>query len=224
MPASRRCSTSSPPRPKMKGSPPLRRTTLLAFAHGGEHQLLDEGLRRGAAAAALAHMHDARGRPGVREDGRVYQVVDQQHRGALDGLERLERQQLRVARDPRPRGCRSLLDPGAAAANVRVRGGRGHGRLLVRVQADVPDARYVPPARRSAPEPRCDASRTARMYVAVLSASMVVRQFGQRGQRAGLGRCRAMRRPRTNPSICGSRRASATTSPSVPRSNNAVDP
>ena len=28
MPASRRCSTSSPPRPKMKGSPPFRRTTF----------------------------------------------------------------------------------------------------------------------------------------------------------------------------------------------------
>jgi hypothetical protein len=32
----------------------------LAFARGHHHQLLDEGLRRALAAAALAHVHDAR--------------------------------------------------------------------------------------------------------------------------------------------------------------------
>jgi hypothetical protein len=64
----------------------------LAFAHRGDHQPLDEGLRRALAAAALAHVHDARVGPGIAgQDLVVDQVVDQQHGGGLDGLHGLDR-------------------------------------------------------------------------------------------------------------------------------------
>jgi hypothetical protein len=50
------------------------------------------------AAPALAHVNDARFGRCVGHDGFAHQVVHQQHRGGLDGLERLEGEQLRVAR------------------------------------------------------------------------------------------------------------------------------
>ena len=92
-----------------------------AFQRFGSHQLLDEGLRRACAAAALAHVDDARRRPGVAQHRRPDQIVDQQHRGPADGAHGLDRQQLRVAR------------PGADEAHAAARPALGvalqmHGR------------------------------------------------------------------------------------------------
>jgi hypothetical protein len=63
----------------------LSRTTVLAFARGHHHQLLDEGLRRALAAAALADVDHPRARAGQRHDGVADEVVDQQHGGCGDG-------------------------------------------------------------------------------------------------------------------------------------------
>lgn len=47
-----------------------------AAAGFGDQQLVDEGLRRAGAAAALAHMHDARAAAQVAQDARIDQIVD----------------------------------------------------------------------------------------------------------------------------------------------------
>jgi hypothetical protein len=80
---------------------------MLAFLHGGDHQLVNESLRRALAAAALAHMHDAGAGRGVFEHGVVDQIVHQQHGGAGNRFHGFEGQQLRVAR--------TCADQGAAA-------------------------------------------------------------------------------------------------------------
>ena len=90
---------------------------VLAFVHGHQHQLFDEGLGCAFAAAALAHIDDAcRGR-GMGHDGIAHQVIHQQHRGRLDGLEGLEGEQLRVTR--------ACAHQRATAAGAQVRWGRG---------------------------------------------------------------------------------------------------
>ena len=56
------------------------------------HQLFDEGLRRGLAATALAHVDDA-GRGGcVGQHVRVHQVIHQHDAGGLQGFHRFEGQ------------------------------------------------------------------------------------------------------------------------------------
>ena len=62
------------------------------------HQLFNEGLRRGLAATALAHVDDA-GRGGcVGQHVRVHQVIHQHDAGGLQGFHRFEGQQFGVAR------------------------------------------------------------------------------------------------------------------------------
>ncbi len=76
IPARRRASASSPPRPNTNGSPPFRRTTRTAAAPVGDQQLVDPGLAVGLA-RTLAHV-DALGRRGgqVEEFGGDEPVVD----------------------------------------------------------------------------------------------------------------------------------------------------
>ena len=71
---------------------------ILPIARGRDHEFLDEVLRRGFASATLADMDDARTRRRKSDDFVAHQVIDQEHGGGLDGLERFEREQLRVAR------------------------------------------------------------------------------------------------------------------------------
>ena len=69
----------------------------LALAGVTQHQTVDEGLRRGAAAAALAHRDDASVRA-VFEHGEVDQVIDHHHLCFAQRAHGLEGQQFRVAR------------------------------------------------------------------------------------------------------------------------------
>ncbi|MNT61061.1 hypothetical protein D3C72_1986780 [compost metagenome] len=70
---------------------------MQAGARLGQHQALDERLRRGRAAAPLAHLDHAHAVCRMREDGWIDEVVDQHHVGPRDGFHRLEGQQVRVA-------------------------------------------------------------------------------------------------------------------------------
>src|SRR5439155_15619179 len=70
----------------------------LALQRLGGHQLFDEGLRRARAAAALADVDDARRFARVAQHAIADQVVDQQHAGRANRADRLDRQQLGVAR------------------------------------------------------------------------------------------------------------------------------
>ena len=98
---------------------------VLALAHGHEHQLFDEGLRRAGAATALAHVNDARRGRCVRHDGVAHQVIYQQHGGGLDGLEGLDGEQLGIARARAYQRAGSQVGGGRQCAG----GGRGgvHG-------------------------------------------------------------------------------------------------
>ena len=87
---------------------------LLAILHGGDHQFVNESLRRALATAALAHMHDAGVGRGVFEHGVVDQVVHQNDRGTGNRFHGFEGQQLRVA------GARA--DQGATACGGCVHG------------------------------------------------------------------------------------------------------
>ena len=70
----------------------------LAAQRLGRHQPLDEGLRRARAAAALADLDDARRAARVAQHAVADEVVDEQHGGLADRADRLDGQQLRVAR------------------------------------------------------------------------------------------------------------------------------
>ena len=95
---------------------------VLAVQRLGREQLVDEGLGRAPAAAALADVHDARGGRGERKHRVADQVVDQQHGGATDRAHRLERQQLRVPgagadqRDGAGAGAWTSADPHAVCS------------------------------------------------------------------------------------------------------------
>ena len=69
---------------------PLEAHHVLTLVHGHQHQFFNERLGRAFAATALAHVNDAGAGRGVGHDGVAHQVVHQQHRGGLDGLERLD--------------------------------------------------------------------------------------------------------------------------------------
>ena len=71
---------------------------VLAFARRHDHQLLDEGLRRALAAAALADVHDARAGRGVaRTISSLTRSSTSSTVARLDRLDGLERQQFGVA-------------------------------------------------------------------------------------------------------------------------------
>ena len=122
---------------KNKGVAALEPHHGIAFAHRRDHQLFNERLRGGFAAAALAHIHDAGGRAGKSHDVGADQVIDKQHAGLLDGLQRLEGQQFRVARAGAHQraaarryqavGCKFIMGSGVAGTGLGVWGG-GHGR------------------------------------------------------------------------------------------------
>ena len=104
---------------------------VFALQRFGDHQLLDEGLRRAGTTAALADVDDARARIGEREHGIAHQVVDEQHRCLADHPHRLQREQFRVARPRADQshaagavGCHALrssgvLRPIAPSARIR---------------------------------------------------------------------------------------------------------
>jgi len=71
---------------------------VLPIARGRDHEFLDEVLRCGLATAALTDVDDARSCRGKSDDLVAHQVIDQEHGGGLDGLERFEREQLRITR------------------------------------------------------------------------------------------------------------------------------
>ena len=71
---------------------------VLPIARGRDHEFLDEVLRRGLAAAAFADVDDACTGRRKSNDLVTHQVIDQEHGGCLDGLERFEREQLRITR------------------------------------------------------------------------------------------------------------------------------
>ena len=89
----------------------------LSLLHGHAHEFFDELLWRALAATALAHADDARRGRCIGHDGFAHQVVHQQHRGGLDRLEGLQRQQVGVAR--------ACAHQRATAAGAQVRGGCG---------------------------------------------------------------------------------------------------
>ena len=78
------------------------------------HHLLDQGLRRAAAAAALADPHDAGRLAGAPQDLRADQIVDQQHARGTDRAQRFQGQQFGIA--------------GAGADQRHAAGGEGEGR------------------------------------------------------------------------------------------------
>ena len=61
------------------------------------HELFNESLRRGFAAASLAHVDDAGLWIGMRQYVVAHQIVHQQHRGGGDGFDRFEGEQIGVA-------------------------------------------------------------------------------------------------------------------------------
>ncbi len=69
----------------------------LALAGVTQHQTVDEGLRRGAAAAALAHGDDACV-GAVFEHGGVNEIIDHHHLRFTQRAHGLEGQQFRIAR------------------------------------------------------------------------------------------------------------------------------
>ena len=71
---------------------------VLPIARGRDHEFLDEVLRRGLASAAFADVDDACTRRRKSDDFVAHQVIDQEHGGGLDGLERFEGEQLRITR------------------------------------------------------------------------------------------------------------------------------
>ena len=71
---------------------------ILPIARGRDHEFLDEVLRRGLASATLADVDDACTRRRKSDDPVAHQVIDQEHGGGLDGLERFEREQFRITR------------------------------------------------------------------------------------------------------------------------------
>ena len=98
MPASESAKASSPPRPKMKGSPPLSRSTALALAGKLDQPLADVLLHGRGLAAALAGEFEEGAFAGEGEDGRVDQRVvddDVRHR---EGVQGMDREQAGIAR------------------------------------------------------------------------------------------------------------------------------
>jgi hypothetical protein len=81
-----------------EGVAPFQAHDPLAAPRFGQQQPLDERLRRAAAAATLADVHDARRAACVAQHAVADEVVDEQHGGGADRAHRLDRQQLGVAR------------------------------------------------------------------------------------------------------------------------------
>jgi hypothetical protein len=64
----------------------------------GNHQALDESLRRRVAAAPLSHFHHARAFAHMHENRAVHEIVDENDVGHAEHAHRFERKQLRIAR------------------------------------------------------------------------------------------------------------------------------
>ena len=82
---------------KNKGVAALEPHHLFAALRLADHELFDKRLRRAGAAAAFAHVDHAGAGRGVGQHRVVHQVVHQQHRGAGNGFDRFEREQVGVA-------------------------------------------------------------------------------------------------------------------------------
>ena len=114
MPAACRNSSSSPPRPKMKGSPPLRRTTFCPACAASSRRRLIASCPIPGCAFALADEHLLRVAARAVENVRADQFVVENHVRRLQRLQRAQGQQIRVART----GADKMHDP------VAVRRGR----------------------------------------------------------------------------------------------------
>ena len=113
-PASRRCSSSSPPRPKMKGSPPLSRTTLRPARAASTRRRLISSWPMPGCAAPLADEHLLGVAPRAVENLRRDQFVVEHNVGALQSMQRAQVSGDRDRPDPlRPDNTM----PGASAAD-----------------------------------------------------------------------------------------------------------
>ena len=72
------------------------------------HQLFNESLRRGLAAAAFAHMNNASRGGRVGQHLGVHQIVHQDHGGSLQGLDGFEGEQVGVTRTCTDQGDHGL--------------------------------------------------------------------------------------------------------------------
>ncbi len=121
-PARRQAWTSSPPRPKTYGSPPLRRTTAQAPEGAVDEDRVDLGLRHGVVRRALADVDDLDvGRQPVEQCRRAEPVGDDDV-GRGQGLEPGERDEPGVARTAPDEGHA----PASGTASAQVDLARGH--------------------------------------------------------------------------------------------------
>ncbi len=97
MPASLSARASSPPRPKMNGSPPFSRSTRRPALRQRDQPVGDVGLRDGGAAAALARIFERRVGTGERENARIDQRVVDDHVGARQRVQGVKGQQAGIA-------------------------------------------------------------------------------------------------------------------------------
>ena len=98
MPASASAKASSPPRPKMNGSPPFEPQHAPTRSRQIDQPIRDGGLRHGGAAAALAGVHEHRLGTGEGENAPVDQRVVDDDIGARERVQGVECQQTRIAR------------------------------------------------------------------------------------------------------------------------------
>ena len=83
---------------KEEGVAALEPHHLFALEGRLHHEFVDEGLGRGLATAAFAHLHHTHAVGDESQNGVAHQVVHQHHGGGLQGLQGLEGQQVRVTR------------------------------------------------------------------------------------------------------------------------------
>ena len=120
MPALSSAAISSPARPKIMGSPDLRRTTRLPALARLDHQGVDVVLPAGGAMAGLADQQAPGLAPGEVEDLGRHEVVEQDHVGRAQRPHRLEGEQLRVAGAGADQASRGPCD---GAASEPMQGG-----------------------------------------------------------------------------------------------------
>ena len=158
-PASSSASISSPPRPKISGSPPLSRTTRWPELAAPDQEGVDLGLAHEMAGALLADIDQLGRRVGQRQDARADQPVVDHDLGLAQQARGLEGQQLGIA----GAGSDQIDDAGAAALvhGTRLspacdrRGNRAAPRPVIAATRPRAGTRSRPPAARHPAYRRC---------------------------------------------------------------------
>ena len=156
-PASRKASTSSPPRPNTKGSPAFSRTTVWpARTRRTSSALISSCAQRAWPFLALADRDELGIATSARQDRRRHEIVVQDGVGLLQELRGLERQKIGIARaGADDMGDADRRQPATGVVELAERGAPGAGI----VAGQRPDA---PPVPRPADARRCGGGRDRR--------------------------------------------------------------